>query len=55
MMPAALFGLRRGSVLYRSPVQRCIVSVKFSNAPGPGEYSKPQGSARQLLHVYYEP
>jgi hypothetical protein len=28
---------RQCSVLYRSPVQRCVVSLKFSNAPGPGE------------------
>jgi hypothetical protein len=37
------------------PCQRCIVSLKFSNAPGPGEHSKPQGSARQLLPAYNEP
>jgi hypothetical protein len=40
LQPAASHGLRpagRGSVLYRSPVQRCIVSLKFSKAPGPGE------------------
>jgi pyruvate/2-oxoglutarate dehydrogenase complex dihydrolipoamide acyltransferase (E2) component len=39
MLPAALPGPRRGSVLYRSPVQRSIVSLKFSKAPGPGKHS----------------
>jgi hypothetical protein len=37
LQPALHSQQRHGSVLYRSPVQRCIVSLKFSHAPGSGE------------------
>uniref|UniRef100_A0A383VC38 Uncharacterized protein n=1 Tax=Tetradesmus obliquus TaxID=3088 RepID=A0A383VC38_TETOB len=40
-------GQQQRSALYRSPVQRCVVSLKFSEAPGPGS----QGTAMFQLQL----